>query len=186
MKEHFKPSFELLMSLEHRSASTALHKNKTESNITFMGIYRTAHPSWAGWSIVDTELANNSYNMRATSRKLMTNKELTCFVMDFYKVEFWDRMKLDDIDTEIKCKEIFLQGVNSGTGNGVKIAQRTVRVAVDGSMGTNTINAINSTDTAVFSKEYDKHEIDRYESIARKNPDKRRFLKGWKNRARAV
>ncbi len=186
MREHFKASFELLMSLEHRSSSTALHKNKTESNITFMGIYRTAHPSWSGWSIVDTELAKNNYNLRATSRKLMAISELTCRVMDFYKTKFWDRMKLDEINDEIKCKEIFLQGVNSGTSTGVKIAQKTVGVTADGQMGSGSITAINNMDTETFSRKYDKYEIDRYESIARNSPKKRRYLKGWKNRARAV
>ncbi|MGP1485643.1 MAG: hypothetical protein ACTTJC_06125 [Campylobacter sp.] len=56
----FDVSYNILKSLEFSGALNALHKNKTESGLTWMGIYEKAHPNWQGWSKIKSEL--NSQN----------------------------------------------------------------------------------------------------------------------------
>lgn len=54
---NFNEAFKILMSLEFSFPENALHKNPTEKEWTFMGIYQKAHPSWKGWDEILAALA---------------------------------------------------------------------------------------------------------------------------------
>ncbi|WP_213045459.1 putative peptidoglycan-binding domain-containing protein, partial [Escherichia coli] len=49
-----------------------------------------------------------------------------------------------------------------------------------------TLRALNSADEDKFSLQYDKLEIEYYESLVAKKSANAVYLKGWKNRANAV
>ncbi|MGX7835542.1 putative peptidoglycan-binding domain-containing protein, partial [Campylobacter fetus subsp. venerealis] len=57
---------------------------------------------------------------------------------------------------------------------------------LDGIMGVQTLRALNSADEDKFSLQYDKLEIEYYESLVYKKPANAVYLKGWKKRANAV
>ena len=64
----------------------ALEKNVTESDMTYKGIYRTAHPNWAGWSIIDAVL-DKTTSMRAAGKKLEDHDELQDLKNGFREVK---------------------------------------------------------------------------------------------------
>lgn len=173
------------MRLEFGSSSDVLHKNKTEQGLTFMGIYQGAHPSWNGWNIVKNAISVNT-DIRSASEVLYANITLKEMVFDFYEREFWNKMRLNAVESQIIADELFCFGVNSGIKTAVKLAQKIVGAQLDGVVGVQTLRALNSIDEDKFSLQYDKLEIEYYESLAYKKPANVVYLKGWKKRANVV
>ena len=83
--------FDIMLKLEFNNPANALHKNKTESGWTFMGIYQTAHPKLSLWSKVEDAVSLSS-SVAEASKMLYADKELLEEVKKFYKEKFWDRM----------------------------------------------------------------------------------------------
>lgn len=184
---NFEESLGILMGLEFSSKYDALEKNKTESSFTFMGIYRTAHPTWKGWKIVDEELKENKGDLKKTSASLYENKEILKLVKEFYKVNFWDLGKLDKVEEQRVADEIFIFGVNAGMKLAIKKTQEYLGLQDDGVVGAQTLAKLNSVDVEVFDKEFDvlveqKH----YDYVISKFPEKKIFAKGWKSRSEVV
>ena len=177
-------AFKKVLSLEFSAPANALHYNSTERGYTYMGIYEVAHPQWEGWSIIKQEFSKSE--MSKASSKLYYNNELNELVIKFYKKEFWDKMRLDEVISQNTAEELFVFGVNAGIPSAVKAAQKVVGVSVDGVIGSKTISALNSFDEKLFSSEYDKEEINHYESLVAKNPAFKVYINGWRNRALAV
>ena len=178
-------AFDIMLKLEFNSPANALHKNKTESGWTFMGIYQTAHPKLSLWTKVDDAVSLSS-SVAEASKMLYADKELLDEVKKFYKDKFWDRMRLDEIKEQHIANEMFVFGVNAGCGRAVRLAQIVVGTVADGLIGPKTIEAINAYDIDSFDREFDSEEIKYYEAIVSNNPEKKIFLNGWKNRAVAV
>ncbi|MDY6120121.1 MAG: putative peptidoglycan-binding domain-containing protein [Campylobacter sputorum] len=178
---NFKDAMDILKELEFNSPSNVLHKNRTESDITFYGIYRCSHPNWIGFIMIDQALER--YDIKTASKVLYKNEDLIKHVYAFYKTEFWDKMRLDEINSQKIANEMFIFGVNAGVKQAVKLAQRIVAIRDDGIVGKNTIKALNDYDEDKFDKEYDALEIVYYRDIIAKYPNKRIFAKGWRYRA---
>lgn len=181
----FDDIFQKMLSLEFSNESDALHKNKTEKGFTFFGIYRIAHPNWAGWETVD-KVVSTSKNLKDASKILYRSEDLRDMVKAFYNANFWKKMKLSLIEEQHVANEIFVFGVNAGTKAAIKLAQRVVKVEDDGIIGDVTITALNSVNADWFDKEFDKAEIAYYEAIVRRNPEKKIFMNGWRARANAI
>lgn len=178
-------AFKKVLGLEFNSPANALEWNEGEKGWTFMGIYEFAHPGWEGWSTIKRELAADS-NRAKVSTKLYYDQNLNMEVLKFYKVKFWDRMRLDEVVSQKIAEELFVFAVNAGIGTAVKVAQTCVGVQADGILGSGTLKALNGFDEKRFDKDFDLLEIKHYELLAEKNPNFKKFLQGWKNRAVAV
>ena len=161
---NFTKSMQFLMRLEFSSPSLALHKNETENGLTFFGIYECAHPDFKGWELVKQVLKGKS--LKEASVILYNNSDLVALVYEFYKREFWDKMRLDEVESNLKASEMFIFGVNVGT----KVA----------------LNALNAYDENKFNVEFDSYEIAYYASLVSKNPKLKIYANGWKNRALAI
>lgn len=182
---NFKEAMALLETLEFSSPSDILHKNPKEKDITFYGIYKYAHPSWAGWDKV-LKAIEATGDLEKASVILSKDNGLKELVYKFYKAEFWDVMKLDSIKDNIKANEMFIFGVNAGHHNAIKAAQKLVGVSIDGIIGEKTIRAINDYDTLAFDLGYDRLEVAYYQSLIEKNPSLAINERGWIRRAKAV
>jgi lysozyme family protein len=66
--------------------------------------------------------------------------------VDIAKKIFWDYFLADHISNESVAEFIVDWGYNSGRKTVAKIVQRLVNVEVDGTVGIQTLRAINSTD----------------------------------------
>ncbi|EJP75903.1 MULTISPECIES: glycosyl hydrolase 108 family protein [Campylobacter] len=181
----FNKAYERMLKLEFSSASDALHKNKNEKGLTFMGIYEGAHPSWRSWKTIK-DILRACKDMKEASRLLYNDLATKADVKEFYLKEFWQRMRLDEIIGQKIAEEIFVFGVNANHKPAVKLAQRIVGVKDDGIMGEQTIRALNLYNEVKFDKEYDEAEKAFYDKIIKLHPELDVNQRGWYRRAEAV
>lgn len=179
---NFQKAFKIAMSLEFASMYDALHKNKGEKGLTFMGIYEKAHPSWCGWEIIHQICKDYPYITKA-SKECYESIILDEMVQEFYKKEFWDKLRLDKINDEIIRVNLFCLGINIGHKNAIKIFQKIAHISQTGKINDETINAINKIDK---NKAYIQEIKEYYKEICRINPSKKVFLKGWLNRVEKI
>ena len=182
---NFNEAFQILMRLEFSKPEDALDRNPTEKGWTFMGIYQDAHPHWKGWDEILGAVAYGG-NIEKISRVLYASENLRAEVRRFYKEAYWDRMRLDEVQSQIKGNEMFIFAVNAGIKPAVRVTQQLVGVVNDGIVGEQTLAAINRYDEARFDKEFDRAELRYYNNLIEKNPKFRVYANGWRNRAEAV
>ena len=95
---------------------------------------------------------------------------------------FWDYFLADHIMNESVAEFIVDWGYNSGRKTVAKIVQRLVNAEVDGTVGIQTLRAINSTDQ---ERLFNLLKIERkvfLNNIIRRKPDQIVFYDGWMNR----
>ena len=63
---------------------------------TYAGIARNFFPDWSGWPLIDAEKSHVSFRQGSTafSRRLSSVPGLADLVTDWYRVEWWERMRL--------------------------------------------------------------------------------------------
>lgn len=188
MMADFYKAFQKLKGIEFSNESDALHKNKGEDGLTYYGIYHSAHPDWTGWPRVMAHLTTHGFDRRLASITCYHDENLTQEVMYFYYMNFWVKLRLDEITSQKIAEEMFFFYMNTGNKKKVvRYAQSIIGEVVDGYIGKNTIKALNEFDEVVFDKHYDQKQISHYKRIVAYNPKKfGRFLKGWVNRARLI
>lgn len=162
----FKPAYEKMIRNE---GGYVLHKVAGDTGgLTFAGISIAAHPEWNGWTIIESEGGNS--------------EKLTPMVYQFYKMNYWDRVKGDQIKSQIIAENIFDFAVNAGVRTASKLAQVVVDATPDGIIGNNTVSALNNYNQHMFVSNYALSKIQRYAQICNKNPAQKKFLLGWINR----
>lgn len=181
-----RKSMELLKKVEHSNRNEKLlHKNKGETGLTFFGIYETAHPNWEGWRTVKGYL-DFTTDIRECSKILSNVTDLYDLVVKFYKENFWDKAKLDKVNSQKIADEIFIFGVNVGMKTAAIKAQFLVDTVPDGKIGSKTIEALNKFDENKFDILFDEQEIKYYDKLIRLHEKFKINEAGWHNRARAV
>ena len=136
--------------------------------MTYAGIARNKNPNWGGWNLIDHNEINNAL--------------LTSFVRAFYKTEFWDRLRGDEVANQVVAESVFNFGVNTGLSVAVKLAQLIVGATPDGAVGDKTLQKFNNVEPEAFRKAYALAKITRYADICNKNRTQSKFLLGWINR----
>jgi len=162
----FNPAFEKMIVDEGGYQLTTLAGDT--GGMTYAGIARNPNPHWPGWGLIDHGALNNPL--------------LTGMVRSFYKAEFWDRIRGDEITNPIVAENIFNFGVNTGIKVAIKLAQLIVGATPDGAVGDVTLQKLNAIDGEAFRKAYALAKITRYADICNKNRTQSRFLLGWINR----
>ena len=179
-------ALDIMYRLEFSNESNVLEKNATEDGWTFMGVYQGAFPNLDLWKVIRQKLQQYNGDMKLVGSMMYNNAAVREMVEAFYKKEFWDKAKLDEVHSQQIANEIFIAGVNMGMKKAVMLAQKLVGVPADGVMGPKTLKAINTHDDTAFDEMYDMLEMDYYEMIVVNDPRKRIYAKGWRNRAIAV
>jgi lysozyme family protein len=110
------------------------------------------------------------------------NGEFVELVHKWYKDEFWDKVKGDEIIDQRVAFNIFDFAVNAGINRAVKYAQRIAKVEDDGVMGSKSIAAINLCEPNSFVDEYKRQRGAFYIRLADNKPSQKMFLNGWMNR----
>ena len=183
---NIKLSMELLKQVEHSGRTDKLlHKNKGENGLTFYGIYEVAHPNWKGWDIVKRYL-DFTPDIKQCSKILANVEDLYVLVCDFYKKEFWNKARLDEVTSQKIADEIFIFGVNAGMKVAITKAQLLVGASQDGILGSKTIALLNKYDEAKFDVLFDEEEIKHYDKLVKLHSKFEINKKGWHNRAKAV
>lgn len=159
----FLPAFESMVVNEGGYVLSNVQEDK--GGQTFAGIARNRWPNWAGWSVIDAGGVPQADLVRG-----------------FYRANFWNPLRLDDVTDQSVARTLFDFGVNAGTGTAAKLAQIVVGTTPDGSIGPKTLSAINATDPQLFLARYALAKLARYRDIATKDKSQRIFLLGWVNR----
>jgi lysozyme family protein len=138
---------------------------------TYMGISRNYYPNWIGWATIDIcgPLKRND---------VLMHTDITNDVLNFYKLEFWDKMHGDEIVSQSIATYILDWYVNSG-GNAIKAVQTLLGVDDDGCFGPGTLAALNAAGDILGMIHNVRCKF--YRDIAVDGNEK--FLAGWLNRA---
>ena len=188
MKKDFDYAFSHTMGMEGGYVN---HK-EDKGGETYKGVARNFHTMWEGWSIIDSLKSKPNF-----PKNLDNSVELQKCIKDFYKREFWDRAKCNEIvaiSDKIAVK-LFDMVVNCGVGGGSKILQRALNnciqgrnigtVTDDGKIGPITMNILKITcqkfeDSlyAAICGELYLH----YKNICEKNNSQYAFFCGWMKR----
>ena len=178
-----RKALDILGYLEHNSDETkVLHKNEFEDGCTFFGIYQKAHPNWKGWAEVKSVL-NVQPDLKKAGIKLMQSQSLKDLVVKFYKEEFWNKARLDEVISQEIAQEIFIFMVNVGPAVAIKRAQRLAGCTEDGSVGPMTIKALNALNEKEFDFAFDDLEKEYYNSLIKNKPYLGINKNGWYKRA---
>ena len=108
--------------------------------------------------------------------------QLMAEVEKFYRKEFWNKIKGDDIKSQRVAFTIFDYGMNTGITRVVKMAQIAVKATPDGKFGPNTLKKINEYDPEEFMYKIHLTMLARYAAIVTRNRSQKKFLLGWCNR----
>jgi lysozyme family protein len=87
---------------------------------TWKGIARKMHPEWEGWALVDW------YKKDPRFPEIMnTSVRLELLRKDFYKKNFWDQIKGDELFFQEIANQIYDDAVNTNYGPAIKKAQNS-------------------------------------------------------------
>ncbi len=172
---------------------------------TYAGIARNFFPNWRGWPLIDAAKRHNSFRegSSAFSRHLSTLPGLADLVTDWYRVEWWERMRLGQFP-QIVADELFEQAVNLGRGGSGRYVQRLCNafnrrrgprgeerifpdLAEDGCLGPKSLSAMaellsGRVRAAVFVHALNGLQLAHYVGLGSKNFAKRKFMDGWLTR----
>jgi lysozyme family protein len=87
---------------------------------TWKGIARNMHPEWQGWPLVDWYKKDPKF-----PGVLGTSVRLEQLRKDFYKTNFWDIIKGDELLFQEIANQIYDDAVLTGTSSAIKKAQNS-------------------------------------------------------------
>jgi lysozyme family protein len=157
----FNPAFEKMIRDEGGFQLTNVPGDR--GGQTYAGIARNANPNWEGWAYIDHKDFGSA----------------TQLVRDFYKSNFWDRIRGDELAVQAIAESIFNFAVNTGITVAVKLAQLIVGVTPDGAVGPKTVEQLNNCTAEKFLPAYALAKISRYVQICMKDRSQSKFLLGW-------
>lgn len=157
---------------------------------TYMGISRKNWPAWTGWALIDavkgglvkpghygtTEYRNWAAHL---DKLLLANTSVQNRVAQFYRENFWKN--LSAIADQTVATEVFDKSVNCGQIS-YRWLQRAVGCVADGVIGPKTIEAVNSTDSALVISKFNAAAKNYYDGIMLRDPTQTVFKKSWYRR----
>lgn len=132
---------------------------------TYAGIARKSWPNWPGWVMIDAGQVPDAEQVR-----------------QFYRLNFWQPLRLDELQHQRTAAAIYDFAVNAGPVLAVKLAQIVVGTTPDGRIGPKTLQALNEADPAFFVLAYALAKVARYRDIVTRDGVQLKFLLGWINR----
>jgi len=153
---------------------------------TFCGISRRYHPEWPGWATIDTKDLRTDFGYLARGVRLMIQ------VKTFYRTEYWDALKCDQLPPRIAC-ELFDSGVNCGIRTAARWLQCSVNLFADqqilvedGLLGEKTLAKTNvqveNFGETHLLKALNGEQYLHYKNIITRDQSQRVFLRGWLTR----
>jgi lysozyme family protein len=158
---------------------------------TYAGVSRNFWPSWPGWKKIDKYKAEYP-RLSAALKKRFTlaqwinasakvpSEGMKELVSQFYKTNFWDLNKLDQINDQQIANSVYDFGVNSGKGRAVQFLEQIFGVKKDGIMDPQVIALVNRSDPKVILEKYNDAREAAYRSWA--IGEQAQFLRSWLSR----
>lgn len=152
--------------------------------MTYAGISRNKNPHWVGWVKIDRGEFDD---------------ELATTVEDFYRKEYWDKIKGTLIKSQSAAYNLYALGIVSGIGTAIKLCQRVLNVTPDGIFGPATLEALNDfiqdkKDEEIFVLRFGLTEVLHYRAVVMNDPRRKddllvsnqKFICGWIGRVQKV
>ena len=159
---------------------------------TYKGVSRRYNPQWEGWKIID------DMKQHADFPKILNSlPQLQDCVYDFYKKDYWDSNRLDEIDSQEIANEMFDTAVNMGRVRAAKFLQESLNylnrnekvypdLAVDSHIGPATLRALDYIldhgEEELLLKILNVLQGSFYLDYMKKNPVQEKYMRGWFNR----
>ena len=103
---------------------------------------------------------------------------------DIYKRDYWDRVRGDDLTSQVIAENIFDTAVNMGVRTASRLVQTMLEIqTADGIIGSASLGVINQQNEKQFMAYFALVKIGYYASICNKDRTQSKFLLGWINRA---
>lgn len=169
--------FEKALALTLKSEGGYVDDPDDPGGETYKGIARSRNPKWEGW--VEIDILKTKPNF---PKNLDVSSILQEMVKDLYKVNYWHKIKGDDIEDQDIAESIFDFAVNAGPRTSSKLAQITVGAKPDGVIGPKTLAKINSDEKRAFLALFALAKIGRYVDICEKRKTSRKYFFGWVKR----
>jgi len=159
---------------------------------TYKGVSRVYFPQWPGWKIIDSAKSSSDF-----PKNLNSDEDLQQMIRAFYKKNFWDNIRLDEINSQKIGEELFDTGVNMGTSRAGKFLQRALSylnkneelyddLDDDGKVGEKTLDALDIIlergEEALLYKILNVLQANHYLEYMSKSPTQERFARGWFSR----
>ena len=97
---------------------------------TYLGISRRYNPNSKMWNIIDD--IKKRFGTKGINNRLKNNQEITNEVKRIYKINYWDRLELDDIPSQKIAHELFDTAVNCGVTTSIRLAQQVCNMTITG------------------------------------------------------
>lgn len=119
------------------------------------------------------------YGKDATVEQLkrMTDEQWLCI----FKTGYWDRWRADEINSQ-SIANIVVDWVWASGSIGITRVQKILGVEADGIVGRKTLTALNSRPPRDLFYQIRAARIAFVETIVRRRPSQKKFLRGWTNR----
>lgn len=154
---------------------------------TYKGISRKNFPNWGGWTTID------SYKTKLDFPKsLDLDTNLQNDVQQFYKTNFWTKLKLDQVPAQQLADYLFDTAVNLGLFRAVTFLQKSLNILTpdmlieDGSFGNKTLTSLltylNKNKVIYLIKLLTILRGNHYINIVISNSSQKKFIKSWLNR----
>lgn len=150
------------------------NKPNDKGGETYKGIARKFWPQWEGWAIIDAKKSKPNFPIL-----LEVDEDLQAMVKAFYKVNFWDKVKGDQINNQEVAFSIFDFAVNAGDKTAVRLAQRAIGVTDDGIIGSITMATLNLYSNELFLAKFDLAKIAKYIDIVEHDKTQLEWFFGW-------
>jgi lysozyme family protein len=106
--------------------------------------------------------------------------------VEIYKTDYYDKIQADKIENVKFRWKLFDMSVNIGQFQATKIIQKVLGITIDGVIGKETLDAMNSADYDAAIIDVVKEQMKYYIKIVINKPSQLCFLKGWCERAFTV
>lgn len=151
---------------------------------TIFGIARNFWKDLPLWKIVDDyKKMVGDLSQKSERQKLenlcLGNSDFVSQKNSFYKSQFWDKIKGDDIESQAVAGNVYDFAVNAGVKQAVKTLQRALSIADDGVFGNDTLSATNNAEATKLNNDYCVGRENFYKDLVKRKPQNEKFLNGW-------
>ena len=90
---------------------------------TFMGITRKNHPNILLWGIIDDyiDIYGTTYGL---VKYIKNNDKAMSSIKSVYKKQYWDKLMLDKVNSQVTANELFDDCVNRGVNATLKLIRK--------------------------------------------------------------
>lgn len=166
---------------------------------TFRGISRRYHPEFPGWPEIDRVKASTPPGVPNIAAALRHHRELEGMALDFYRAQYWNPLRLNEVVDGRIAEELFDQAVNLGkerAGAHLQLCLNALNrngelypdLVADGNVGNLTIAALQKYfageqfyEKAVYLLRVQLNVCQGwyYFESMRKSPIKEKYARGW-------